>query len=91
MTIVEILLLILVAAVCGGVGQALGGYSRGGCLVAIVLGFVGAFIGKWLADSMDLPKIYVLHIGDTSFPIVWAIIGATLFVVVVGMLTSRGR
>lgn len=91
MSIVEFIILLVVAGVCGGIGKALGGYSRGGCLMAVVLGFIGAFLGKWLAGVMDLPEIYVLHIGDTYFPIVWSIIGATLFVMVVGLVMRRRR
>jgi uncharacterized membrane protein YeaQ/YmgE (transglycosylase-associated protein family) len=91
LTITEFLILLLVAGICGGIGQALGGYSRGGCLTAIVLGFIGAWLGKWLVGEMDLPRLFVLNIGDTSFPIVWSIIGAALFVVVIGMVTKRRR
>jgi len=29
----------------------------------------------------------VLNIGNVQFPIIWSIIGATLFVAVVGLLT----
>ena len=91
MTLIDFLLLLLVAGVCGAIGQAITGYSRGGCLVSIVLGFIGAFIGVWLAGKLALPEIYVLRIGTTSFPIIWSIIGATLFVAVVGLITSPRR
>jgi uncharacterized membrane protein YeaQ/YmgE (transglycosylase-associated protein family) len=88
MTLVDFLLLLLVAGVCGAIGQAISGYSRGGFLVAIVLGFIGAFIGVWLAGQLGLPEIFVLHFGATNFPIIWSIIGATLFIALVGLLTS---
>lgn len=91
MTLVDLLLLLVVAGVCGAIGQAITGYSRGGCLVSIVLGFIGAFIGVWLAGKLALPEIYVLRIGTTNFPIIWSIIGATLFVAVVGLITSPRR
>jgi uncharacterized membrane protein YeaQ/YmgE (transglycosylase-associated protein family) len=91
MTLINFLILLLVAGVCGGIGQALTGYSRGGCLISIVLGFVGAYIGVWLAGKLGLPEIYVLRIGTTNFPIVWSIIGAGLFVAVIGLITSPRR
>jgi uncharacterized membrane protein YeaQ/YmgE (transglycosylase-associated protein family) len=91
MTLVDFLLLLLVAGVCGAIGQALSGYSRGGFVVAIVLGFIGAFIGVWLAGKLALPELYMLRIGTTSFPIIWSIIGATLFVAVIGLITSPRR
>lgn len=91
MTLVDFLLLLLVAGICGAIGQAISGYSRGGFLLAIVLGFIGAFIGVWLAAKLALPELYMLRIGATSFPIVWSIIGATLFVALVGFIGSPRR
>jgi len=89
MTLLEFLILLLVAGVCGALGQAISGFSRGGCLVAIALGFVGALLGTWLARLAGLPELFTIQIGPQPFPIVWSIIGATLFVAVIGMLTSR--
>jgi uncharacterized membrane protein YeaQ/YmgE (transglycosylase-associated protein family) len=89
MTLIDLLILLLVAGLCGALGQAISGFSRGGCLVSIALGFIGAIIGMWLARSLKLPELYMLRIGDTSFPIVWSIIGATIFVAIIGLLTRR--
>jgi uncharacterized membrane protein YeaQ/YmgE (transglycosylase-associated protein family) len=86
---VDIVILLLVAGLCGALGQAISGFSRGGCLVSIALGLIGAVIGMWLARSFKLPELYTLNIGGTQFPIVWSIIGATLFVAVIGLLTRR--
>jgi uncharacterized membrane protein YeaQ/YmgE (transglycosylase-associated protein family) len=90
MTLLEVLILLLVAGVCGAVGQALAGFSRGGCVVSIILGFVGAVIGTWLARKLDLPEIFTVRVGDVDFQIVWAVIGSALFVALLGLL-SRGR
>ena len=89
MTLIDLLLLLLVAGVCGALGQAIGGFSRGGCLVSIALGFIGAIIGMWIARALKLPELYMLELGGTRFPIIWSIIGATLFVAVIGLLTRR--
>jgi uncharacterized membrane protein YeaQ/YmgE (transglycosylase-associated protein family) len=88
-TVLDLLILLVVAAVCGGVGQVLGGYSRGGCLVSIALGFIGALIGVLLARLTDLPELFALQIGDMRFPIIWSIIGATLFVLLIGLLRRQ--
>ena len=42
MTLIDFVLLLIVAAICGSLGQALAGYSYGGCLLSAVVGFVGA-------------------------------------------------
>ena len=87
MTLLDLLILLLVAGICGSLGQAIAGYSRGGCLVSIALGFVGALLGMWLARLMGLPELIPVNIGGTSFPIVWSIIGSALFVAVIALIT----
>ena len=91
MTILQFILLLCVAGLAGGIGQALAGYSRGGCLVSIALGFIGALLGSWLAGLLGLPGILVITIGGESFPLIWSILGATLFVAVLGALSRRRR
>ena len=89
MTIVDFLLLLLVAAICGMLGQALAGYSLGGCFVSAVVGFVGAFIGLWLARTIGLPEVLAVSVGGRSFPIVWSIVGSALLVFVLGLFRRR--
>ena len=90
MTLLDLIVLLIIAGLCGSLGQAITGYSRGGCLVSIALGFVGALLGMWLARTLGLPELFSVQIGTTSFPIIWSIIGAALFVAVIALLT-RGR
>ena len=40
MDLTELIILLLVAGVCGAIGRAISGYSHGGCLVSIALGFM---------------------------------------------------
>ncbi|MGC3971427.1 MAG: hypothetical protein QM775_30035 [Pirellulales bacterium] len=88
--LLELLILLLIAGVCGAIGQAIAGFSRGGCLVSIAIGFIGALIGSRLAGALGFPELFTISVGGRPFPIVWSIIGATLFAIVVGLLT-RGR
>ncbi len=90
MTLLDFAILLLVAAICGAVGQALAGYSVGGCITSILVGFVGAVIGTWLAGALGLPELFAINVAGRSFPIVWSVIGSALFVAVLAMLT-RGR
>jgi uncharacterized membrane protein YeaQ/YmgE (transglycosylase-associated protein family) len=87
MDLVHLLILVLVAGICGALGQAITGFTRGGCLVSIALGFIGAVIGMWLGRNLGLPEIFSLQVGTASFPIVWSIIGSALFVAIVSLLT----
>ena len=90
MTLFDLILLLIVAGVCGSLGRAISGYSHGGCLVSIALGFIGALIGMWVARAMNLPELLPVNIGGTHFPIIWSIIGAALFVAVISLI-SRSR
>ncbi len=67
MTLGGFLLLLLIAGICGSLAQALTGYSRGGCLVSIALGFVGAILGTWLARLMGLSEIFAIQVGANRF------------------------
>ena len=90
MTIVDFVVLLLIAAVCGAVGQALAGYSVGGCITSTLVGFVGAVIGTWISGQLGLPEVFAINVGGRSFPIVWSVIGSALFVAGLALLT-RGR
>ncbi|HEX9699627.1 MAG TPA: hypothetical protein VGD06_09230 [Acidobacteriota bacterium] len=89
MTIVDLLILLLIAGLCGAIGQALSGFSRGGCLVSIAVGFIGALLGSWIAGALGLPEIFVINVGGQPFPILWSIIGGALFVAVLGLISGR--
>lgn len=90
MSLLEFLLLLIIAAVAGSLGQGLAGYSLGGCLISAVVGFIGALLGLWLARLLGLPEFIPITIGGRTFPLVWSIIGSGIFAGVVGLLT-RGR
>jgi uncharacterized membrane protein YeaQ/YmgE (transglycosylase-associated protein family) len=89
MELLDFVILLLVAGLCGAIGQAISGYSRGGLLAAIALGFIGALLGVWIARALGLPEIFLLEIGTVKFPIIWSIIGAALFVAVLGFFSRR--
>ncbi len=87
MGIIEFLLLLLIAGVCGAIGQSIAGYSRGGCVVSIVVGFIGALLGTWMSSALGLPEWFTIQVGGSSFPIIWSIIGSVVFVVIVSLLS----
>jgi uncharacterized membrane protein YeaQ/YmgE (transglycosylase-associated protein family) len=89
MSLMGFLLLLVIAAIAGTIGQALAGYSMGGCLASILIGFIGAFVGMWLANSLGLPELFAINIDGQPFPVVWSIIGSTLLALIFGLLTRR--
>jgi uncharacterized membrane protein YeaQ/YmgE (transglycosylase-associated protein family) len=91
MTLMGFILLVVVAAVAGAMGQAIVGYSAGGCLVSIALGFVGALIGIWIKGQLGLPEPFPVEIQGQTYPLIWSIIGAALFVAVISLISGRRR
>jgi len=80
MTLIDFLILAVVAAICGMIGESLVGYSVGGCVVSALIGYVGAFIGLWVARQFGLPELFTVTIGGSSIPVIWSIIGSALLV-----------
>jgi uncharacterized membrane protein YeaQ/YmgE (transglycosylase-associated protein family) len=91
MSLFDFILLLIIAAICGSLGQALAGYSVGGCLVSAVVGFVGALLGLWLARLFGLPEFFPITIGGQSFPIIWSIIGSAVLSMLLGLFTRQRR
>ena len=86
MTLIEFLVLLVIAAICGSIGQSLAGYDLGGCVVSIVVGFIGAYIGMWLAGKFGLPELFTVRVGGKAFPIVWSIIGSAVLTFIVALI-----
>ena len=84
-----LLLLIAIAAVCGAIGKAIAGSVRGGLIVSIALGFIGALLGPWVARLLKLPEPLTVTIGGHPFPVLWSIIGAALFVAIIHLISRR--
>lgn len=88
MTLFSFLLLLLIAGICGAIGQAIAGF-QGGLLVSIAIGFIGALLGIWLAGAFGVSELFAVNIGGRSFPIVWSIVGSALFAALIGLLRRR--
>jgi uncharacterized membrane protein YeaQ/YmgE (transglycosylase-associated protein family) len=89
LTLPGLIVMIVIAAICGAVGKALAGGTQGGLVVSITLGFIGALFGPWVAGQLNLAEPFMLHVSGQPFPIVWSIIGAALFVALVHLVSGR--
>ncbi len=87
MTLLEFVVYLVIAGICGAIARAIGGGTSGGFVLSILLGFLGAFVGTWIARMLHLPELLIVAIGGHPFPIVWSIIGGMLLVVVAHALT----
>ncbi len=87
----ELLILLLIAALCGAVGRAIAGGTRGGLLVSIALGFVGALLGPWVAHQLHLGEPLLVRVDGHAFPVLWSIIGSALFVALIHLIGGPRR
>jgi uncharacterized membrane protein YeaQ/YmgE (transglycosylase-associated protein family) len=89
MSLTSLVLLVVIAAICGAIGKAIAGSSRGGLVVSTALGFVGALLGPWVAGKLSLAEPFMVTIGGHPFPVLWSISGAALFVAVIHLISRR--
>ena len=82
-----IVVLVIIAAISGSIGARIAGQKSDGCLMSIALGFIGGLIGQWIADEFDVPTGPEFR----DLPVLWAIIGAALFVAVINLISGRNR
>ena len=84
-----LMVMVIIAAVCGGVGSALVRGARIGSLSSIALGFFGALLGAWMARQLRLPEPLLLTLDGRLFPVVWSVIGSAVLVAVLHLFTRR--
>jgi uncharacterized membrane protein YeaQ/YmgE (transglycosylase-associated protein family) len=82
--LLDFAVLLVIAGVCGFLASQLMGAKRMNLVAMVILGFVGAAVGRWLAGFCHLPILYELHLGGHAFPLIWALIGS---IVTVGLAT----
>jgi uncharacterized membrane protein YeaQ/YmgE (transglycosylase-associated protein family) len=87
-SLVGLLVLLVIAGICGAVGKALGGGTRGGVIVSVAVGFIGALVGTLIAATLRLPELLMVSVDGRPFPILWSIIGAAVFVALLQLLSG---
>ena len=90
-TLLGLLVLLIVAGICGAIGRAIGGGTGGGFLVSIAVGFVGALIGTFVAQQFHLPELMTVMVDGHPFPILWSILGGSLFVALIHLISGPRR
>ena len=85
----DILVLLIIAGITGGIGRSLVGFKRGGCIISIVVGFIGAYIGTILAREFNFPDFWSFEIRGISYPIVWSIVGAAVFTAILSLIVPK--
>jgi uncharacterized membrane protein YeaQ/YmgE (transglycosylase-associated protein family) len=94
MDLLQLLILLVIAGICGAVAELIVGFSPPGLhvmLVSIIIGVIGAFIGAWIAGTLNLPPITEIRVGTIRLNLLYTIIGSTLLLVLLQALRSGRR
>jgi len=60
-------------------------------LVSIVVGLIGTYLGAALARYFNLPPFVMVNVDGQHVEVIWAILGAVVFLLVISLLRGRGR
>jgi uncharacterized membrane protein YeaQ/YmgE (transglycosylase-associated protein family) len=89
MTIIDFLTFLVIVAICASVAQAVFNFQKGGVLVSVVLGTLGAFIGIMISRALELPELFTIQVGPETIPIIWSIMGSGFFAIVLSLFLKR--
>ena len=65
--------------------------TRYGAVVSVILGLVGAVLGRQLAVWFHFPAIFSVNIGGSRFEVVWSLLGALLVTFGAGIIAKSNR
>ncbi len=91
MGILELLILLVIAGICGAIAELIVGFSPGGFVVSIIIGVIGAYLGNVLAPRLGLPSFLPVTIGGHTIEIMWAILGSILLLLVISLFRGGRR
>jgi uncharacterized membrane protein YeaQ/YmgE (transglycosylase-associated protein family) len=85
----EIVVYLILAALCGLLGQMVAGRSLGGFVVTTIVGLIGAILGRLVAQAIGAPEPFLIHVGGKPIAVIWSIAGATLVTLLVAFMRRR--
>ncbi len=81
--------MLVTAGIFGLVASNLMGAKRMNFVLLVLLGFAGAWLGKWIQGYFGLPDFWSITIAARSFPIVWTTLGCIVIVGIFSFVFQR--
>ena len=91
MSLLDFIIMFVIAAITGSIARSLVGFNKGGCILSAIVGFVGALIGTWLGREYNLPEIWSPVIRGIKCPVVWSILGAVIFTLILSLVSPHKK
>ncbi len=91
MNFLEIIILLFISGIACSISQVISGYSIGGCFLSVILGFIGAVSGIWIAHHFHFPEVLDIKFNSGSLPLFWALTGAILFSLMLNILNLKSQ
>lgn len=93
MDLLEIVMAVTIAGICGALAEYIVGYSSANLTIVVLMGVVGAYLGNSIGLAVQratdyFPAFVLVSIGGLSFDLVWAVIGACLFWLILVLLRA---
>jgi uncharacterized membrane protein YeaQ/YmgE (transglycosylase-associated protein family) len=81
MSLLELIVYFAIAVVCVGAAHAITGDTPRGLMYVVLLGFVGALLGTWVAHGLRLPELLTIGVGrGNHVPLLWSVLGCAALV-----------
>lgn len=93
MDLLQLLILIVIAGICGAVAEWIVGFKPGGLLVSIIVGVVGAYLGGWVGSLLpfDLFSWTTIVVNSVPINLFWSTAGSIVLLALLHALRSGGR
>ena len=91
MSLLDFIIMFIIAAITGSIARSLVGFNKGGCILSAIVGFTGALIGTWLGREYNLPEIWSPVIRGIKYPVVWSILGAEIFTLILSLISPHKK
>jgi uncharacterized membrane protein YeaQ/YmgE (transglycosylase-associated protein family) len=91
MDLLELLILLVLAGICGAFAELIVGYSPGGLFVTIIVGVIGAYLGSWIGGWVPLDLPLTAQVDTITFNLIWAVIGSCILLLLISLVRGGGR
>ena len=92
MDLLQLLILIVIAGICGAIAEWIVGFKPGGLLVSIIVGVIGAYLGGWIGSLLPFDTSWAeLEVGAVPINLFWSILGSIILLLLLYSLRGGGR